>query len=142
MPDTSPHQGTDRVMAITNHFTGDNHLASRAAHITRPGGRLWLTHVEDQAALDRYLTTISKIPEIDTDTARQTLQDQLLKEPHDYIESCRAGLREAGVDFQEENVVVLGPHLRDYKNLMEAHYIDLRCPNTQDAAQLAVPAYR
>jgi hypothetical protein len=138
MPDASPHQGTDRVMAITNHFTGDNHLASRAAHITQPGGRLWLTHVEDQATLDRYLTTISKIPEIDTDTARQTLQDQLLKEPHDYIESCRVGLREAGVDAQVENVVVLGHHLKDYKNLIDAHEIDLLVLNTKDEGQLAM----
>ncbi len=83
IPDANPHEDTDRVMAITDHFTGDNHLASWAAHITQPGGRLWLTHVEDQATLELYLAAISKIPEIDTDTARETLQHQLLKEPHD-----------------------------------------------------------
>lgn len=138
IPDAKPLGDTACVMAITSHFTGDNHLASRAAHITQPGGRLWLTHVEDQATLDRYLTTISKIPEIDTDTARETLQGQLLKEPHDYIESCRAGLREAGVDVQVENVVVLGHHLRDYKKLIEAHEIDLIVLNTKDEDQLAM----
>ena len=132
IPDANPHEDTRRVMAITDHFTGDNHLASCAAHITQPGGRLWLTHVEDQATLDRYVATISKIPEIDTDTARETLQHQLLKEPHDYIESCRVGLREAGVDVQVQNVVVLGHHLRDYKKLIDAHEIELLVLNTKD----------
>jgi hypothetical protein len=138
IPDANPHEDTDRVMAITDHFTGDNHLASWAAHITQPGGRLWLTHVEDQATLELYLAAISKIPEIDTDTARETLQHQLLKEPHDYIESCRVGLREAGVDVQVENVVVLGHHLTDYKKLIEAHEIKLLVLNTKDEDQLAM----
>ncbi|MDC0936150.1 hypothetical protein OAS39_07670 [Pirellulales bacterium] len=137
-PNANPHEDTDRVMAITDHFTGDNHLASRAAHITQSGGRLWLTHVEDEATLERYLATISKIPEIDTDIARKTLQAQLLKEPRDYIESCRVGLREAGVDVQVENVVVLGHHLRDYKKLIEAHGIDMLVLNTKDEGQLAM----
>jgi hypothetical protein len=136
--DANPHEDTDRVMAITDHFTGDNHLASWAAHITQPGGRLWLTHVEDQATLELYLAAISKIPEIDTDTARETLQHQLLKEPHDYIESCRVGLREAGVDVRVENVVVLGHHLTDYKKLIEAHEIKLLVLNTKDEDQLAM----
>jgi len=138
IPDANPHDDTDRVMAITDHFTGDNHLASWAAHLTRPSGRLWLTHVEDQATLDRYVTTISKIPEIDTDTARETLQEQLLKEPHDYIESCRTGLHEAGVDIQVENIVVLGHHLKDYKKLIEAHEIELLVLNTKDEDQIAM----
>lgn len=138
IPDANPHKGTDRVMAITDHFTGDNHLASWAGHLTRPGGQLWLTHVEDQATLDRYVATISKIPQIDTDTAQDTLKAQLLKEPHDYIESCRVGLRKAGVDVQVQNIVVLGHHLRDYEKLIEAHDIELLVLNTKDEDQLAM----
>jgi hypothetical protein len=84
------------------------------------------------------LTIISKIPEIDTDTARKALPEQLLKEPHDYIESCREGLREAGVEVEIKNVVVLGHHLRDYKTLIEDHEIDLLVLNTKDEGQLAM----
>ena len=134
----SSHQNTNRVMAIASHFTGDYHLASCAAHLTQSGGKLWLTHVEDQATLDQYLTIISKIPEIDTDTARKVLPEQLLKEPHDYIESCREGLREAGARVEVINVVVLGHHLRDYKTLIVDHEIDLLVLNTKDEGQLAM----
>ena len=133
-----PYTDTNRVMAITNQFTGDNHLASYAARLTQPSGRLWLTHIEDQATLDRYLTTISKIPEIDTDTARKTLPEQLLKEPHDYIQSCREGLSKAGFNMEIESVVVMGHHLRDYKKLIEAHKIELLVLNTKDEGQLAM----
>ena len=136
--DSNPHEDTDCVMAITNHFTGDSHLASCAARITQPGGRLWLTHVEDQATLDRYVETISKIPQIDTQTARATLTAQLLKEPRDYIESCRVGLRQLGVNVQVENIVVLGHHLKDYKKLIIDHEIDLLVLNTKDEDQLAM----
>ncbi len=135
---TPPNDNTDCVMAITDHFTGDNHLASYAAHLTQTGGRLWLTHVEDEATLDRYVDTISKIPEINTDVARTTLRTQLLKEPHDYIESCRSGIHDAGIDVQVENVVTLGHHLKDYEELIESHEIDLLVLNTKDDAQLAM----
>ena len=136
--DVNPHQNTDRVMAITSHFTGDNHLASYAAHLTQSGGRLWLTHVEDQATLDQYLTTISKIPAIDTDTARKVLPEQLLKEPHDYIRSCSEGLHKANIDVEIKSIVVMGHHLRDYKKLIEDHRIDLLVLNTKDEDQLAM----
>lgn len=136
--DASPHQDTNRVMAITSHFTGDNHLASYAAHFTQPGGRLWLTHVEDQATLDQYITTISKIAEIDTDIARKALPAQLLKEPHDYIDSCRKGLHAANIDVEVESIVVMGHHLRDYEKLIEDHNIELLVLNTKDEGQLAM----
>jgi len=138
LAEANPHHNTTRVMAITSHFTGDNHLASYAAHLTQPGGRLWLTHVEDQATLDQYLTTISKIPAIDTDTARKVLPEKLLKEPHDYIRSCSEGLHKANIDVEIESIVVMGHHLRDYKKLIEDHRIDLLVLNTKDEDQLAM----
>ena len=33
--------------------------------------------MEDDAVFERYLDVISKIPEIDTDVARETIQEQL-----------------------------------------------------------------
>jgi len=134
----NPHQNTNRVMAITSHFTGDNHLASYAAHLTQLGGRLWLTHVEDQATLDQYLTTISKIPAIDTDTARKVLPEQLLKEPRDYIRSCSEGLRKVNINVEIESIVIMGHHLHDYEKLIEDHAIELLVLNTKDEDQLAM----
>ncbi len=126
--------GTRSVMAITDHLTGDHRLVNYAASLTEPEGKLYLTHVEDQATFDRYIETISKVPTIDTDDAREAILNQLLKEPRDYIRSCRDVL--AGV--QVEKIVTLGHRLSDYRRLIDEHQVDLLVVNTKDEDQLAM----
>ena len=129
---------TDMVMAITDHLTGDHALANRAARFTAPGGRLILAHIEDESTFERYLGVISRIPELDTLVARERIREQLLKEPADYIESCRRGLAEAGVDLEVEAVVAIGRRLSEYRRLVEQRQVDLLMLNTKDNDQLAM----
>ncbi len=131
-------QNTDMVMAITDHMTGDHALVNRTARFTAPGGRLILAHIEDESAFERYLGVISRIPELDTQVARETIRQQLLKEPADYIESCRRGLAEAGVDLKVEPVVAIGRRLSEYRQLVEQREIDLLILHTKDDEQLAM----
>ena len=126
------------VMAITDHLAGDHHLVSYAAYLTDPDGTLFLSHVEDQAVFDRYLQVISKTPEIDTDTAREGIQRQLLKEPHDYIRSCREALAHSDQHLDVEEIMTLGHRLNDYKRLIEQHAVDLLVMNTKDQDQMAM----
>ena len=116
---------TDRVMAVTDHLTGDAQLVSIAASLTAPEGVLFLTHIEDEETFLRYMNVIGKIPEIDTDTARQAIRRQLLKEPADYIESCRHGLQQAGRPLRVESIVQMGSHLEQYRSLIRQHAADL-----------------
>ena len=131
-------QDTDMVMAITDHLTGDHALVNRAARFTAPGGRLILAHVEDESTFERYLGVISRIPELDTDVAREKIRRQLLREPADYIESCRRGLAEAGADLEVEAVVAIGRRLSEYRRLVEQRQVDLLILNTKDDDQLAM----
>jgi len=125
-------------MAITDHLTGDHRLVNYAVALTEPEGRLYLTHVEDEATFDRYIETISKVPTIDTDEAREAILKQLLKEPRDYIRSCREVLGQQGVAVQVEKIVTLGHHLSDYRRLIDEHRVDLLVVNTKDEDQLAM----
>ena len=134
----SGSQNTKSVMAITDHVTGDHRLVSYAAHFTEPGGTLYLTHIEDEAVFERYMTTIGKIPDIDTETARQMILQQLLKEPCDYISSCRKVLEANQVRLIAEQLVVLGHHLTDYTRMISEHAVDLLVMNTRDEDQLAM----
>ncbi|MBP86928.1 MAG: hypothetical protein CMJ64_09450 [Planctomycetaceae bacterium] len=129
--------GRDSVMAITDHLTGDHHLVSYAAKLTEAAGKLFLTHVEDEATFEHYIRTISKIPAIDTDTAREEILEQLLQEPHDYIKSCRTVLEE-GTSLHIEEIVTVGHRLADYKRLIEEHDVNLLVLNTKDEDQLAM----
>ena len=131
---TSP----DVVMAVTDHLTGDHHLVSQAAFFANPAGRLFLTHVEDETTFNRYIETIGKIPEIDTDFAREAILKQLLKEPHDFIRSCREVLKEADPNLEIEELVTAGHRLSDYKRLIDEHEVSLLVMNTKDDEQLAM----
>ena len=131
-------RNTDSVMAITDHLTGDNRLVNYAAALTQPGGTLTLTHVEDSQSLERILDAISKIPEIDTDTARKELTKQLLKEPTEYLASCQRVLSDLEVDVHVEQSVALGHRLKEHIQLIERRQTDLLVLNTKDDDQLAM----
>ena len=131
-------ENTDMVMAIASHLTGDHLLVNYAVRLTVENQTLWLTHVEDQATFDRYMEVISKISTIETDTAREDVLEQLMKEPQDYIDDCVAVLEKAGAHVQVEPLVTFGHHLSEYKRLIEEHEVDLLVLNTKDAHQLAM----
>ena len=135
-----PHtlQNTERVMAITDHLSGDDRLVNYALGFTRPGGRCWLTHVEPLSVFDRYLDVIAKIPEIDTESARELIERQLLKEPRDYIESCRRQIAQQHLPYEIGEVVTMGRRLSEYRKLITAHRVDLLVINTMDDDQLAM----
>jgi len=131
---TSP----DVVMAVTDHLTGDHHLVSQAAFFANPSARLFLTHVEDESTFNRYIATIGKIPEIDTDFAREAILEQLFKEPRDFIRSCRDVLLEANPELKIDELITVGHRLSDYKRLIDEHQVSLLVMNTKDDEQLAM----
>ena len=133
-------KNTDSVMAINSHLVGEDALVNYAASLTAIGGTLHLTHVEDDAVFERYLDVISKIPEIDTDVARETIHEQLLREPSAYIDSCETALREAGVDLRVVKHVTHGHRLEEYRNAIKDHQVDLVVLQGHDEDQLAMNA--
>ena len=135
-----PHslRNTDRVMAITDHLAGESRLVNTALAFTRPGGTCWLTHVECTGSFERYMEVISKIPALETEVARETIAAQLLKEPHDFIRSCRAAIEAAGLKVGIEEIVTMGDRLEEYEQLIQAHEVDLLVLYTKDEDQLAM----
>ncbi len=135
-----PHAiaNTDCVMAITDHLTADARLVDYALRLTASSGTCWLTHIESQRQFDRFLAAVEKIPEIETDDVRQLVEAQLLKEPRDYIESCRGVIEAQGVPLKIEAIVAMGDRVEEYRRLVEDHRCDLLVLNTLDGDQLAM----
>jgi len=135
-----PHtlKNTDRVMAITDHLSGDDRLVNYALGFTQPGGSCWLTHVEPMSVFDYYLDVISKIPEIGTESAHELIERQLLKGPRDYIESCRREIAEQHLPCEIGEIVIMGRRLGEYHRLINEHRVDLLVLNTMDDDQLAM----
>ena len=129
-------QNTDRVMALTDHLTGDDGLVNMAVSMTSDDGVLFLAHVEDGATFDRYMDAIGRCANIDSEVARHDIHEQLLKAPHDFIQSCRQKLADVPITVEER--VTGGHRLSIFKELIEAQDLDLLVMHTKDDDQLAM----
>ena len=126
------------VMAVTDHLAGDGRLVNCAVAFTPSDGKLLLAHIEDDTTFERYMQVIGKIPTIDTDNARNAILNQLLKEPRDYMSSCRAALQAAGLAITVDEVVTTGHRISVYRELIGEHCVQLLVLHTKDEEQLAM----
>jgi len=131
-------ENTNEVMVLHDHLTGSDPMVNYGVRFTAPGGKLFLTHLENDHDFLRYMDVISKLPSIDTDVARQDIAAQLLKEPSDYIESAEAELAQLKLPIEIHKIVTTGHHVATCKRLVEENEIDLIVMNTKDEEQLAM----
>lgn len=137
-PDDGNWDDANSILAVTDHLSGDDHLVSYAAQLVEPGGKLYLAHIEDEQIFERYIETISKIPSIDTDLAREEILKQLLKDPLDYISTCQQVLTDEALPAEIEPIVAVGHALSDYKQVIADRDVDVVVMNTKDDEQLAM----
>ena len=128
----------DRVMVVADHISGDNRLINYGTAMCRPGGTVWLCHVEDDLIFERYMQAITRIPEIDSDGARILIENQLLKEASDFIDECVRVIQNEGPNIRVQSSVGRGHHLRHYRQIIQDHDVDLLVLNTKDDDQLAM----
>ncbi len=126
------------VMAITDHLTSDHALIDHALAMTPHQGTLFLAHIEDEVSFNRMIQAISKIPSIDTDEATSRIRKQLLKEPRDYIASCRKILEKRHSDIRVEEIIAFGRKLDQFQAHIKDHNIHLLVMNTKDQDQQAM----
>ena len=129
---------TKVVVVMTDHLVGDDRLVNWAARLTHANGRLVLSNVEDALAFERFMEVVGKIPSIDTESAREDIQNRVSRDAHDYIGSCIEGISKAGLPFSVDEVVTYGHHLSEYRRIVEEHQADLLVMNTKDEDQLAM----
>ena len=129
---------THNVMVMTDHLNEHHQLIQYATAFTDNNGLLTLSHIEDQRVFDRYIEAIGKIDTIDTDQAKIRLAEQLLKEPADYIESCREVLLAESGLLKIEALVDFGNSLAEYKKHIEQHQLDLLVLSAKDQKQMAM----
>ncbi len=129
---------TDNVMAVNDHPAGIDSLVNHAICATMKGGTLHLNHVEDETTFDRYMEMIGKIPEIDTDTARETILAQLLQEPSDYIDSTVTVLAGERADLKIVKHITKGNQLEEYRKTIDENKVDLVVLKAHDEDQLAM----
>lgn len=135
---TGWHSDTKRVMAITDHLDDDLAIVKSAFKMTADSGTLFLAHIEDERAYQRYMKIIEKVPEIDSDLAHEKVLERLLLEPMNFIESCRSEVAAKALPFNVEPIVQLGHGLAEYKKIVAEKNVDLVVMHTKDNDQLAM----
>ena len=68
----------------------------------------------------------------------ETILDQLLKEPKDYIQSCIEASRKAGIDVRIDGSVTIGHHLAEYRRLVDENDVDLLVMHVKEDDQMAM----
>lgn len=138
----------NRVMVASDHISGQDNLINwglRMACRSDSSGQepeLHLCHIEDDVVFNRYLQAISQIPEIDTAVAESQLRMRLLKDADDYLQQVQATVENN--DDTSSRCPAIKPHvtmghqLRDFRQLVDQHSIDLLVMNTNDDDQLAM----
>ena len=129
---------TTSVTVVTTHITDEHKLVNYGLFLTEKDGKLFATHIEDTETFERYINLISKIPGIDTETARTEIRNRLLKEPAAYIQSVTDAVSKRGHSVEIVPVVKLGHAIADYKSHILSHDIDLLIMNTKDGDQMAM----
>ena len=97
-----------------------------------------LAHVEDERSFGRFIDAISKIDAIDTDTARERILAQMLKEPGDYIRSCKEEIITHRPSVRVEKIVTVGGRLAEFRRLIAKYSVDLLVMHTKDEDQSAM----
>ena len=87
---------------------------------------------------ERYLDVISRIPAIDTDSAREQIKERLLVEAEDYVKSCQVVLGDEAVEVGVHGTISMGHRLNEYQRLIEQHEVDLLVMNTKEDDQHAM----
>ena len=127
-----------KVMAVSGHLCGEGSLVQYAAAFTPKGGKLLLSHIEDESTLNRYLEAIGKIPEIDTEVAKESILTRLLKDAKDFSEAARTGLEEANLGIEVEGAAKVGRRLEDYRRQIEEDHVDLLVMHAKEDDQMAM----
>ena len=135
---TDRFRAPGRVMVLTDHLVEHPHLIDAALSILQSPGQLTLAHVEDESTFQRYIEYVSKIPEIDTDQARELLQTQMLGEAKRFIELTAEVLQQQGLSVSVHAEVKMGHRLQSYAELVKDHHIELVVMQTKDEDQVAM----
>ena len=127
-----------RVMMVADHISGDHRLINYGMRMCTEGGTVWLCHIEDDMVFRRFVHAIEQIPEITSEPGATLLEEQLLKEARDFIETCFGTLRDEGPNVSLKSHVAMGHHVTEYRRLIDENEIELLVANTKDDDQLAM----
>ena len=131
-------QSPDRVMVLTDQLSEHPTLVDIALSIMQTPGELTLAHIEDELIFDRYVNFISKIPEIDTESARALIKEQMYKEAQDFFGVIDQALKSQAIEVNVQGIFKMGHRLRSYVSIVSENEVELVVIQGKDDDQIAI----
>lgn len=125
------------VVLISDDLTQEEELLGYACAFCHKEGTITLVDLEHTAYLERILSIVGKIPQIDTDMAQEKIQEQLLKESLEWVQRSQdiISLRSS---LTLHHTQISQSRMSDCIDIVEQSGAQMLVLNTKDADQLAI----
>ena len=124
------------VLAGFDHQIDNSHLVNHSLILKKDMERLLLVHIEEESVFNYYMDAIAKIPGINTDYARTNIEETILNLAGDFFENVKDNLGQDNIKVHE--YCKLGDVVKEYKEIISQHSIDLMVFEAQDDSKLAM----
>ncbi|MEL6675008.1 MAG: hypothetical protein AAFR61_22565, partial [Bacteroidota bacterium] len=126
------------VMVATEHDYAAHLQVNYGLKFLQRESSLILIHIEDEDTFEYYMKAVEKIPDIDTEVARNKIHEQLLAGPEQYAQSVIEALQKYRPEVSVETKIHFGHLVSAYREFMVAHPTDLLITHSKDDTQLAM----
>ena len=127
-----------KVLVLTDQLIEHPRLVDYALSIMKDTGQLSLAHIEDESQFERYMSMIAKIPEIDTESARSFLREQMYKDAQNFFSVIDQNIKDQGLAIDVQASFRMGHKLRTYVSIAAENHVELVVIQGKDEDQIAM----
>ena len=127
-----------KVLVLTDQLIEHPKLVDYALTLMAETGQLSLAHIEDEVQFERYIDMIAKIPEIDTDSARAFLKEQMYKDAQNFFSVIDQDIKDQNLAIEVQASFRMGHKLKTYVSIVGENEVELVVIQGKDNDQIAM----
>lgn len=136
--DMKNYANAKQILLMSSELTKESALVGFANAFATKNSSLLLAQIDDKSMFLRIIDIISKIPQIDTDDAKQYISQRREQEMNDWVFRCKQSLSQKSNAPVVSQIDMLDPSMKQCAEVIEKHKADLVVINTKDDEQLAI----
>ena len=126
------------ILLLSAELTKEAALVGFAGAFSTKETQLLLAQIDDKSTFLRIIDIISKIPQIDTDDAKQYITERREQEMNDWVFRCTQNLSQQPNAPVVSQIDMLDPSMKECAAVIGQHNAELVVINTKDDEQLAI----
>lgn len=134
----NPLEVPNKILILTDQLLEHPSLVDYALSFMGETGQLSLAHIEDEIQFERYMDMVSKIPEIDTESARNCLKEQMYKDAQDFFSVIDQSIKDEKLNIEVRASFRMGHKLKTYVSIASEDAVELVVIQGKDEDQIAM----